>query len=222
MTPRPAIRRSSNSLRARPSDRTGPAVFSTHQNLHNDMKKIAVALMLSAACALPALAQTSVAPQAVAATPAVDPAAAAAARELLVAMDYRSVMMESFKQMTASLPAAIKAGAEGAVRADPKLNDEQRAKKLAELDESVPKIAAAITRMYSDPALVDEMLDAMIPVYAQHYSVAELRQLGAFYKTPVGAKTLRLMPQLMNEGMQAGQRIMMPRMQKLMQDLQAN
>jgi hypothetical protein len=66
------------------------------------------------------------------------------------------------------------------------------------------------------------MLDAMIPVYAQHYSVAELRQLGAFYKTPVGAKTLRLMPQLMNEGMQAGQRIMMPRMQKLMQDLQAN
>ena len=51
------------------------------------------------------------------------------------------------------------------------------------------------------------------------FTVDELHQLAAFYKTPVGAKTLRLMPQLMNEGMQVGQQIIMPRMQKLMQEL---
>jgi hypothetical protein len=184
------------------------------------MKKIAAALLMSfaavtAVTSAPALAQSAAAQPAA----AVDPAAAAAVRELLAAMDYKSVMIESFKQMTSSLPSAIKAGAEGAVRADPNLSDEQRAKKMAEVEQSVPKIAAAISRTYSDPTLVDEMLEAMVPIYARHYTADEMRQLAAFYKTPVGAKTLRLMPQLMNEGMQVGQQIIMPRMQKLMQEL---
>lgn len=188
------------------------------------MKKIAAALLMSFAAvtsftSAPALAQATAAQPAAATAAAVDPAAAAAVRELLAAMDYKTVMLESFKQMTASLPSAIKAGAEGAVRADPNLSDEQRAKKLAEVEQGVPKIAAAISRTYSDPTLVDEMLEAMVPIYARHYTADEMRQLATFYKTPVGAKTLRLMPQLMNEGMQVGQQIIMPRMQKLMQEL---
>ncbi|HEX8605922.1 MAG TPA: DUF2059 domain-containing protein, partial [Pseudoduganella sp.] len=81
------------------------------------------------------------------------------------------------------------------------------------------KVIDAINRMYADPALVDEMLEAMVPIYARHYTVDEMRQMAAFYKTPVGQKSLRLMPQLMSEGMQVGQRIMMPRMNKLMQEL---
>ena len=189
------------------------------------MKKIAAALLMSfaavtAVVSAPALAQNA-APQAAAAG-AVDPAAAAAVRELLKAMDYRNVVAASFRQMTASLPAAIKGGAEGAVRNDPKLSDAERTKKLAELEQGLPKVVDAIGRMYADPALVDEMLEAMVPIYARHYTVDEMRQMAAFYQTPVGQKSLRLMPQLMAEGMQVGQRIMMPRMNKLMQELNQN
>ena len=73
---------------------------------------------VTAVTSAPALAQSAAAqPAATTAAAAVDPAAAAAVRELLAAMDYKTVMLESFKQMTASLPAAMKAGAEGAVRA---------------------------------------------------------------------------------------------------------
>lgn len=189
------------------------------------MKKIAAALLMSFAAVAaiasePALAQNA-APQAAAAG-AVDPAAAAAVRELLKAMDYRNVVAASFRQMTASLPAAIKGGAEGAVRNDPKLSDAERTKKLAELEQGLPKVVDAIGRMYADPALVDEMLEAMVPIYARHYTIDEMRQMAAFYQTPVGQKSLRLMPQLMAEGMQVGQRIMMPRMNKLMQELNQN
>ncbi|HEX8601327.1 MAG TPA: hypothetical protein VF774_01680, partial [Pseudoduganella sp.] len=107
------------------------------------MKKIAAALLMSFAAvttvaSAPALAQNA-APQAAAAG-AVDPAAAAAVRELLKAMDYRNVVAASFKQMTASLPAAIKGGAEAGVRNDPKLSEAERTKKLAELEQGLPKV----------------------------------------------------------------------------------
>jgi hypothetical protein len=182
------------------------------------MKKIAAALLMSFSFAgAPVLAQTAAAPQAASAP--VDPAAAAAVRELFKAMDYRNVMLASLKQMSAAMPAAIRGGAEAGLRNDPKLNDTQRAQKLAELDEKLPKMTAKLSELFSDPALIDEMLAEMVPIYARYFSVEETRQLAAFYKTPVGIKTLQLMPQLMNEGMQMGQKVMMPRMQKLMQEL---
>jgi uncharacterized protein len=37
------------------------------------------------------------------------------------------------------------------------------------------------------------------PIYARHFTVDELHQLIAFYKTPLGAKTLRELPQVMGE-----------------------
>ena len=51
-------------------------------------------------------------------------------------------------------------------------------------------------------------------MYARHFTVTELRQIAAFYKTPVGVKTLTIMPQLMNESMLMGQQIVMPRIGK--------
>jgi hypothetical protein len=189
------------------------------------MKKIAAAVLMSFAAfatigSASALAQNT-APQAAAAS-AVDPAAAAAVRELLKAMDYATVVRASLQHMAATLPAAIRAGAEGAVRNNPKLSDAERTKKLADLEKGLPKVTDALSRMYDDPALVNEMLEAMVPIYARHYTVDELHQLALFYQTPVGVKSLRLMPQLMAEGMQVGQQIIGPRMNKLMQELNQN
>jgi uncharacterized protein len=46
--------------------------------------------------------------------------------------------------------------------------------------------------------LTDAMKDAPA-VYARHFSVGELNELTAFYRTPTGAKALREMPHVMGE-----------------------
>ena len=37
------------------------------------------------------------------------------------------------------------------------------------------------------------------PIYAKHFTVEELHQLAAFYRTPTGAKALHEIPQVMGE-----------------------
>ncbi|UCH49311.1 MAG: DUF2059 domain-containing protein [Betaproteobacteria bacterium] len=48
-------------------------------------------------------------------------------------------------------------------------------------------------------------IDLIIPVYAKHFSTDELDALIAFYESPVGSKTVRVMPQITREAMQIGQ-----------------
>jgi hypothetical protein len=48
-------------------------------------------------------------------------------------------------------------------------------------------------------------------IYARHFSAQELRDMLAFYQTPVGQKSLQVMPQLMAEVFQ----LVMPKMQAL-------
>jgi uncharacterized protein len=64
---------------------------------------------------------------------------------------------------------------------------------------------------------LDEMLDAMIPVYQKHWTKGDVNNLIAFYSTPTGQKMLTEMPQTMAEGMQA----MRPIMEKQMNGMRA-
>jgi hypothetical protein len=50
-------------------------------------------------------------------------------------------------------------------------------------------------------------------IYARYLTVAEMRDIQTFYRTPTGAKTLKLMPQIMGEVMGN----LAPRMQGMMQ-----
>lgn len=45
----------------------------------------------------------------------------------------------------------------------------------------------------------------MYPIYDRHFSYAELKKLAEWYDTPLGQKTARSMPQIMQESVQAGQ-----------------
>src|SRR5476649_2529654 len=73
----------------------------------------------------------------------------------------------------------------------------------------------------NNPGLVDEILDATVPIYARNFSVAEIKQIAAFYQSPVGAKMLAVTPQLMSEGMLVGQRIVGRKIGPLIQQLQS-
>ena len=175
------------------------------------MKKIAATLLVSLACA-GAWAQT--------AKPAApDPKATAAARELLDAMNYRATTAAAMKQMIANMPQMMKSGAEAQIRNAPNLSDKERADKLAEVDRMVPKAVAAVSKTLEDPALTDEMMAEVVPLYTRYFTADEMKQLAAFYRTPVGKKALQVMPQLMGEGMQMGQRVIAPRINKVMMEL---
>lgn len=48
--------------------------------------------------------------------------------------------------------------------------------------------------------------DEIVPIYHRHFTGQEVRELMAFYATPLGRKSLQAMPSMMQESMAAGQR----------------
>ena len=172
------------------------------------MKKIVLVACLTLSLAMPSVYAQSAAP--------VDPAAIAAARELLEAMNYRSTMQAMVKQMQQAMPAMILQGATAAIDGNAKLTADQKAAEIKKVREEIPRSSASFSAMFGDPAVMDELAAETIPLYARNYSVEELHQITAFYRSPVGIKMMATMPKLMNESMAISQKVMMPRIQAAM------
>jgi hypothetical protein len=175
------------------------------------MKKFVVALSAAAAFAvLPSFAL---------AAPAADPQATAAVKAMLDAMEIRKNMVAMSAEMQKAMPAILRQQAIGLIQADPKLNAEQKKEAVARFERTLPGVSQAVHRIFSDPALIDEMIAEMVPLYASNYTVAELKQLTAFYQTPVGRKMMALTPKLASEAMASSQRVVMPRLGRLLNDM---
>jgi hypothetical protein len=76
------------------------------------------------------------------------------------------------------------------------------------------KMNAVMDTMFENMPM-DEMMQAMVPVYQKHFTKGDIDNLVAFYSTPTGAKLLREMPTIMGEAMQD----MMPIMTKYMDNV---
>ena len=50
----------------------------------------------------------------------------------------------------------------------------------------------------------DSLLPALIPVYARHWSLEDLKGMVAFYKTPLGQRMVQETPKVMQESMALG------------------
>lgn len=147
---------------------------------------------------------------------------AAAVKELMDAMDVRKMMTASFTEMEKALPQMMRAQVTAVINADPSASDEKKKEALAKVEQVLPGAADAVNRMFRDPALVDEMMAEIGPLYARNYSVDELKQLSAFYRTPLGQKMLALSPRLAAESMAVGQKIVAPRLNGLMLEVMQN
>jgi hypothetical protein len=67
----------------------------------------------------------------------------------------------------------------------------------------------------------DAMKDDMAKIYVEEFTLQELKDLTAFYKTPTGQKAALRLPELMNKGADLGMRRVqehMPELQKAIQD----
>ncbi len=183
------------------------------------MKKLLAAVAVSAAFAgIPsvAMAQAS-APAAAAAT--VDPQTTAAVKQMLDAMEVRKMLVASFAEMQKTLPQMMRAQVTAVINADTSLDAAKKQAAMAKVEQILPGAVEAIAKVFRDPALIDEMMAEMVPLYANNYSTAEIKQLSAFYATPLGRKMLALTPRLSAESMAIGQRLVTPRLNTLMQDI---
>ncbi|MEH6436768.1 DUF2059 domain-containing protein [Massilia sp. DD77] len=148
---------------------------------------------------------------------AADAHTTAAAKKLLEVMDARKTMVASFAEMEKAMPVMMRSQAASMIQNDAGLSAAQKQEALAKVDKVLPGVAQALNQLFRDPTLVDEMMAEMVPMYADNFTVAEIDQLTAFYATPVGRKMMTLMPKLSAESVALSQKIVLPRVGKLMQ-----
>jgi hypothetical protein len=148
--------------------------------------------------------------------PSADPAVVAATKEMFAAMKVRTMMTNMMTQMEQQMPAQGHAAAAAAINGNPDLTPQQKAEQMKSAEEAIQTSSSRMHAVFSDPTLVDDMIAEMVPLYAETYTLDEIRQLTAFYASPLGQKMQANMPALMNRSMQISQRVMMPRIQKAM------
>lgn len=104
-------------------------------------------------------------------------------------MHARAQMIETLTEMTKQM----KMGAEdGFKQKVPDATPEQ----LAKVDKLFDSLFASLP--------IDEMMDAIVPIYQKHLTKSDLAAITAFYSSPVGQKVLKELPAIMSESMQAG------------------
>ena len=59
------------------------------------------------------------------------------------------------------------------------------------------------------------------PLWERHFDEQELREIAAFYKSPTGQKVLRVMPGMMEEGMETTFRVTQPRVMEVVGEVLA-
>jgi len=67
---------------------------------------------------------------------------------------------------------------------------------------------------------VDEMIQAMVPIYQKHFTEREIDDLVAFYSSPTGQKMVKEMPAISAEAMQSSQEIIQRMIAKELQHVQ--
>ena len=182
-------------------------------------------MLVAGALILPAVVNAqakNAAPAAPAATaqPApvvVTPEARAAIKDLIETTKTRENIAKTFQAMSQNLPPQMAQAMNVSIENNASLSSEQKQKVRANMNQPFETAAKEAIAMITDPKIVEESIDRMYPIYAKYYAPEEIRQITAFYKTPVGAKSLTIMPQVINESMQSGFAIFQPRLNALME-----
>jgi len=90
--------------------------------------------------------------------------------------------------------------------------DKDRDKLPADFEERETKILDGMIKNMP----MDDMIQAMIPVYQKHFTKGDINAMLAFYSSPTGQKLLRDMPAITAETMS----VIMPTMQRYISEMQ--
>lgn len=188
------------------------------------IRQAVATLAVGASIAVPAAAFAQAAknaPAAPAATTApapvaVTPEARAAIKELLDVMNTKENLTKTFAAMSQTLPPQMAQAMNQQIENNAALTPEQKTKVRSGMAEPFNAALKEAQGIVANPKLVDDTIDKMYGIYAKYYTVAEVKQLVAFYKSPLGNKTLTAMPQAINESLQAGVANFQPRIAAVM------
>lgn len=82
-----------------------------------------------------------------------------------------------------------------------------------------PEFGAALLREYRQMMPYADLVEIQTGLFVKHYDEKELRELLAFYRTPVGQKSIRIMPEMMRDVMAKMQGVMQQKMPAAMERL---
>lgn len=92
----------------------------------------------------------------------------------------------------------------------------------AEAEELAPLFAEDLRKMMRKVMpTYEEMVDVQAQLLAKHYTADELKKLRAFYQSPLGQKTIRIMPAVTKDTMTWMQSTLVEKMPPAMQEFQA-
>ena len=74
--------------------------------------------------------------------------------------------------------------------------------------QAMPQVPAAFWDAFMAHARRDigQLVDSLVPVYAAHFTPAQLQELVRFYESPLGHRLAEVQPLIAQESMQVGQR----------------
>jgi hypothetical protein len=142
-----------------------------------------LALAISPLCGRPASAQSQ--PPTQAQSPSPSPDTVAAARELVTTSRAADQLKTLLPLIMQQLKPAIVQG---------------RADVARDFDVVMPQLVEAMS------ARSDSFAEAIAVIYARNFSADELRQVTAFYRSPIGQRFLEKMPTIAQESMTMGQK----------------
>jgi hypothetical protein len=137
------------------------------------------------------------------------PAALASKEDVVRFMDLLH-LRQTMGQLMDGMRQSARVGAEAGFKEEiPDATPEQ----LGKVDELADAIFAEMP--------IDEIIQAIIPIYQKHIAESDLKAIVAFYSSPVGQRLLKEQPAMMAEAMQAGQGIMLKKLPALEERLKA-
>ncbi|MEO1093955.1 MAG: DUF2059 domain-containing protein [Cyanobacteria bacterium J06638_28] len=129
---------------------------------------------------------------------------------------YEQMQAVLYSQMRYQIPLIL----EQTVQNTSGLSPEEERALLEEVSQSTERLVSAFSEAMQGEVTYSEMLERVYyPVYDQYFTEADLQDLIAFYKTPVGQKLVEISPQLFQTSMERTNEIFLPRMLAIMGQL---
>ena len=77
---------------------------------------------------------------------------------------------------------------------------------LNELKSNYPEVPLKFWESFAAEIKSDELINQIIPIYEKYFTNEEIKQLIAFYQTPLGKKTISVLPQIYQESYEVGKK----------------
>lgn len=162
------------------------------------MKRTMLAIILGVLCIPTGIAQQT--PAVAQQSPADAPATKEDVERYMEVMHMRDLMKQMMDIMTKNMREML---------------HDQLSKNRTELPPNAEERMNKLADEWLKNFPIDEMLQAMVPIYQKHWTKGDVDNLLAFYSTPTGQKLLTEMPQTTAEAMQ----VLRPIMEKQMEGM---